>query len=97
MAWGDPSLLQSAQRGNVVQLQRKGFYVADQVGTVIHAYVHGIRRIVSKHEADLKLVCFTVKLGWQLFLLVQTLSVATAGLQLGYKGSHQLSRNKHFS
>lgn len=31
MAWGDPSLLQSAQRGNVVQLQRKGFYIVDQV------------------------------------------------------------------
>jgi hypothetical protein len=36
MAWGDPSLLQSAQRGNVVQLQRKGFYVVDQVRLQSH-------------------------------------------------------------
>jgi len=32
-AWGDPSLLLSAKRGNVVQLQRKGFFIVDEVGT----------------------------------------------------------------
>ncbi|KAI8474393.1 MAG: tRNA synthetases class I, catalytic domain-containing protein [Monoraphidium minutum] len=30
-AWGDPSLLRSAHTGWVVQLQRKGFFVVDQV------------------------------------------------------------------
>jgi hypothetical protein len=31
LAWGDPSLLLSAVKGAVVQLQRKGLYVVDRV------------------------------------------------------------------